>query len=232
MGSVYAIENLESGRIYIGSTTRTPRRRWIEHRSMLNRGAHRNAHLQAAWNKYGKNAFEFGVLEHMGNPRKLYLAEQFWMDVYREEGTDLYNFGHAAINPMLGQTHTEEARRKISAANKGKIISERARALMSKARKGKPFSEEHNRRISEARIGRCWLTKDGRARIAAARAKPYPAFCHVETDEVISPGTNLKALCRERSLDPACMRRVVNGVQHTHHGWTLYLPQSLVYVRR
>ena len=55
-----------------------------------------------------------------------------------------------------GKTPSEEHKRKISEANKGKTYSEESKRKMSEARRGKPIiphSEEHKRRISEARRG-------------------------------------------------------------------------------
>ena len=55
------------------------------------------------------------------------------------------------------KTFSEETRRKISEAKKGKKLSEETRRKMSEAKKGhtrSPFSEEHRRKISEAKKGK------------------------------------------------------------------------------
>ena len=51
-------------------------------------------------------------------------------------------------------THTEEAKAKMSAANKGKIISEETKAKISAAILGKTASEETKAKISAAGKGR------------------------------------------------------------------------------
>ena len=60
--AIYGIRHIASGRIYVGSAVRT-NARWRHHRSQLQRGTHHSRYLQAAWNKYGAEAFEFVVLE-------------------------------------------------------------------------------------------------------------------------------------------------------------------------
>jgi group I intron endonuclease len=64
------------------------------------------------------------------------------------------------------------------------------------------------------------------AHLAAGKTKPYPAFVHIETGEIIPPGTNAARLCRERDLEKGNMYRVISGKQRQHKGWMLY-EQSL-----
>lgn len=52
---IYRIVNLANDKFYIGSAVNLERR-WYMHRNRLNAGKHRNAHLQAAWSKYGEAA--------------------------------------------------------------------------------------------------------------------------------------------------------------------------------
>lgn len=48
---------------------------------------------------------------------------------------------------QTGRTHTEEVKRKISAANKGKVMSDESRVLMSKAKKGVPLKPAHAAKV-------------------------------------------------------------------------------------
>jgi hypothetical protein len=56
-------------------------------------------------------------------------------------------------NHNYGKTFSEEHKRKISEAHKGRTHSEKSRRNMSEAHKGKTFSEEHKRKISEVKKG-------------------------------------------------------------------------------
>jgi hypothetical protein len=53
-----------------------------------------------------------------------------------------------------GKTASEETKRNMSEAHKGRTHSEESRIKMSEAQKGKPVSEETKRKISEARKGK------------------------------------------------------------------------------
>lgn len=257
---IYIITNSKDKTVYIGSTI-SFKKRWGQHHRELRRGAHRNSHLQHAWKKYGESVFEFDILEHLDNPEELYLAEQFWMDIYRLEGKKLYNYGTTARHPMLGTHHTEEHCRNISEGNKGHIVSEETRQKISNThkgktlskehklklsaaklrddnpRRGKPLTEEHKYKISisnkgqkrseetkrkmkEARKGRI-LSEEHKRNIGKACSKLYPAFIHQDTGEIIIPGSNLAALCREWNLASSSMYAVINGKQTQHKGWEL-----------
>ena len=66
-------------------------------------------------------------------------------------------------NPMYGKTHTEEARKKISEAHKGKPghpTTEETKELIRKANIGKPKSEETKKKISKAAMGRTAYNKN------------------------------------------------------------------------
>lgn len=56
--------------------------------------------------------------------------------------------------PFKGFKHTEETKKKISEANKGKTVSEERRRKLSKASQGRKLSEDAKRKISEARKGK------------------------------------------------------------------------------
>ena len=53
-----------------------------------------------------------------------------------------------------GKHHSDEAKAKISKANKGKTLSEEHKQIISKTHKGKHVSEETKRKLSEANKGR------------------------------------------------------------------------------
>lgn len=76
---VYGILNSITGKIYIGSAI-ILHRRIVDHIYFLNLGKHHSILLQRAWNKYGKEAFEFLVLEYSSKD-SVVSREQFWMDL-------------------------------------------------------------------------------------------------------------------------------------------------------
>ena len=79
---IYQIRNTVNGMIYIGSSINIAAR-WREHKYDLNMNKHRNQHLQSAYNKYGKDAFVYEVLEVLdeGSKEKQFEREQYWIDL-------------------------------------------------------------------------------------------------------------------------------------------------------
>ena len=89
---IYAIKGPGSKR-YLGAS-QDVEQRWREHRSALGLSKHHSIKLQRAWDKYGKRAFHFEVLELVEGD--LDLAEQNWLD--RTENA--YNVSADARAPM------------------------------------------------------------------------------------------------------------------------------------
>src|SRR5258707_11212305 len=111
---VYMILNRDNGKVYLGSTSR-PEERWGEHRSTLNRGKHFNSYLQRAWKINGEAAFIFMLLEYC-EPAVMLVRERWKIELCGSmtEGKG-YNLGMTT-----GGLISEETRRKMSAAHKGK----------------------------------------------------------------------------------------------------------------
>lgn len=66
VSGIYKIKNKVNDKIYIGQSVNIYKR-WCDHRYYLNSNSHQNIHLQRAWNKYGKDSFEFSVIEECLN---------------------------------------------------------------------------------------------------------------------------------------------------------------------
>lgn len=182
VSGVYRILCLVTGKVYIGSSLDT-RRRIYGHRRKLIRGKHANAHLQAAWDKHGADAFVFEVVEAIYRPEFMLDAEQRHMDLHdatnRERGFNIRlraesNFGlpvseqtRARISAAhLGHDTSAETRAKIGAKHRGKTISVEARAKMSAAKLGKTLSAETRTRMSVSTLAR---GPEWRARLSASR---------------------------------------------------------------
>lgn len=145
---VYAILNLFNGKIYIGQS-QDIRTRNSQRLRKLERGIYPNKHLQSAWNKYGANAFVFGVLELTDRPLE---REDFWI-----EKTKAFHSGYNQKKGLVGKIiYTDSVRSVISKkAKERKPISEETRKRMSESARAqrKPLSDETKRKISEARKG-------------------------------------------------------------------------------
>nr|ALO21054.1 putative GIY-YIG homing endonuclease [Lobochlamys segnis] len=125
---IYIITCLPLQKYYVGSSLYVVRR-INAHKSDLRRGCHHNAELQKDYNFYGLGKFVFqrllfGVglekkeLEKLETQILLTLAIQQRYNKY----TDWRKRG-SATNPFYGKTHSLEARKQQSLANKGKPSS-------------------------------------------------------------------------------------------------------------
>ena len=144
---IYRITNQVNGKCYIGSTINLQKRR-RGHFGALRRGKHHNGFLQRAFNKYGKAAFVFEVLQHT-DAKSLIEQEQHYLDSLSPE----YNISPTA-STCLGVQHSPETRQKMSSAHKSKPISEEHRRKLSEALTGGHHTEEHRRKNSEAHKGK------------------------------------------------------------------------------
>lgn len=138
-GGIYRIRNSQNEKIYVGSAAEL-RKRWRTHKSRLERGVHHSPKLQAAWKKYGAEAFVFEVIEYV-EPAQLRRREQYYLDTLQP----FYN-----ISPTAGRvTFTDEARARISNSLKAQGIKPPSR----KGVKAGSYSEEHRGKISAALTG-------------------------------------------------------------------------------
>ena len=196
---IYKIFNKCNDKIYIGSSINLAQRK-ADHWKRLRAGNHHSHKLQSAWNKYSEEAFEFIIIEVVDVLAELIGREQFYMDTFHP----FYN-----MNPVAGSSlgvkrsletrqklslakkgvrlrpMSEEARLRIGAAQKGKIIPQEVRDKLriarekqlitpemyrkgGETRRGRKHSEEHRKRISEGQTGllRGPLSDSHRAKIS------------------------------------------------------------------
>lgn len=97
MFGIYSIRHKATGKIYIGSTIKSFDYRKKKHFNKLKYNKHHNIKLQRAYNKYGKDAFEFCILEILNNISDVRQAEQYYIDVFY--GKHCYNINKKADSP-------------------------------------------------------------------------------------------------------------------------------------
>lgn len=153
---LYKITNSLNGKYYIGSSNNFSKR-WSKHRNTLRRGKHGNSHLQAAFNKYGEEAFvyeTFREFEEGTDPLVVLQAEQDILDSFTEEdwSHNVYNISKCVENTY----RSEQTKRRLSEIQKEKWTDPVYREYMIQFcwKKGEPKSEEHRRKQSEGQMGR------------------------------------------------------------------------------
>jgi len=175
---VYEIRNNQTNAVYIGSSTHT-HFRWDRHYRELTRGVHVNPKLQAAWNKYGADKFEFKMLETHENPTEKFLRERE-KAVILQTGVLItgYNLSADTVAPMAGRKHSDVSRAKMSASQTGRKHTEETKKKIGEANSRRVWTPEMRAKRAEIarknQIGKTYvMSKQGRKNISEAkRGKP------------------------------------------------------------
>lgn len=227
MAVIYRITNMITEQYYIGSAVSFERRVW-NHKTDLRRGVHKNPRMQAAWNKYGADAFVFEVLEEVPVGEDMLV----WEDKHLIEHVgkrECYNVNTSATAPRLGIPHRPESLAQMSTSRTGKaagpnhyrygqIVSAEVREKIGAAQRGKPKGP--GRKVSEAGLvkiranieaGRSHKHWVGRTHTAEARAKmsrPVRATAPDGQETVFPSITELRAAL---DLKPTTVHRALES---------------------
>jgi group I intron endonuclease len=176
---VYLIEDLSNGFSYVGKTIRDPREYWGRHVWAAARGSSGRTLLYPAIRAHGVDNFRFTVVEYCDTDEQASLAEIYWIDrlqLNRKRHPNGYGYNLTdGGDGAAGGFASDETRRKMSLARTGvkkRPMSEEGRRNISAARKGKAkansgsfakgnsgwtgrhHSDDTRRRISDARRGK------------------------------------------------------------------------------
>lgn len=132
---IYEIRNVVSGKVYIGSAKKF-NFRWNSHKNLLRKGCHHSSHLQAAWSKYGEQAFQFKKLL-VCSEENLIMYEQIMIDAHKAANRKHGYNARPIAESMLGYKHSAETKAKIVISVTGRKASPETRALLSKQRTGR-----------------------------------------------------------------------------------------------
>lgn len=83
MGTIYKIENLVNGKVYVGQTRVGFKKRLNEHLYALKKNSHNNDYLQNAWNKYSEENFSFSIIVSC-EINELDRLETEWISYYKK----------------------------------------------------------------------------------------------------------------------------------------------------
>jgi len=155
---VYLIKNVVTNEYYIGGSSDLWKRK-TQHFNYLKQNKHHCKRLQESYNKYGLDNFTHEMLETC-TIENLIIREQYYLDTMPIDSclnTLRTAFSFQGENhPMFGRTHDEEARLKIIEARSKQVIShsEETRRKIGEANKGRPVNMDHIRKMIEARAGK------------------------------------------------------------------------------
>jgi len=158
---------------YIGSTGISFDHRWYRHNLDLKAQRHKNEIVQNYYNKYGGPLFEImeeiKISDTSALRAMLLEREQYYLDTLNPKlnvcPTAGSNLGKIYLpftedhkrkigEASKGRIHTEETKKKIGDVHRGKSMSEESRRKMSKSHSSKILTEEHKENISLSTKGK------------------------------------------------------------------------------
>jgi group I intron endonuclease len=230
---IYKIINVINNKFYVGSAvdfTARKRRHWWALRSQR----HANKHLQAAWNKYGEQAFVFIIAEELEVGTDILAAETVWLKEH--VGKDYcYNIGTEAIaftrgwtgekNPMWGKTfsHTDEAKARISKASKARVQSDEEKAKRIKSMRGHHVAPSTRAKISASLSGEKNFNY-GKPRTQAFKDKVSKQVIAIAPDKLETAYASITELRTALDMKPATINRALKSgrplTRGPYTGWS------------
>jgi group I intron endonuclease len=177
MRYIYKITNKVNGKHYIGQTNNLEKR-WQGH---LSSSENETGYLlHGAINKHGSENFEFELIESCEDEHANDL-EKKWILHYESfgKGYNLTSGGDCEFkrsdltiqkisDSKLGHEVSEETRRKIGDANRGRVRTQEARDKMSQSRMGHEVSEETRNKIREKHLNKT-VSEETRKKISESK---------------------------------------------------------------
>lgn len=106
---IYKITNNANGKLYIGQTIQqNPKMRWYSHLADARRG--KKSYLLDSIRKYGKEQFEWTVIDCAVSIDDLNSKEEYWLEHYRQQGITVYNNREAGGNKLHSLESIERMR--------------------------------------------------------------------------------------------------------------------------
>ena len=154
---VYVVTNKVNGKIYIGKTETTLKRRWDSHVVAAKRGS--KSYFHAAIRKYGPAAFEATPLSSAVSRDNMEELEIFFIAKYHSTDCEIgYNLTNGG-DGRGGFKHSEETKRKISRSERGKRLTPEQRVNVGRSHRGGRHSEKVRQGISLT-LRRTWAKRD------------------------------------------------------------------------
>ena len=207
MYTVYQHVNKINGKVYIGITMQEPQIRWGANGSNYKS----SPHFYAAIQKYGWNNFEHNILFTNLTKEEACLKEQELIQQFQADNRE-YGYNSTSGGEMFRLNI--ETKQKIAAAlknNKNGLnhpCSEEKKKKISEAQKGRKLTEEHKAKLSQAaKLRHTPCSESAKESIRKASHKK-PVYCE-ELNQIFEsvqecsrildiPATNISKLCNGR----------------------------------
>lgn len=177
---IYKITNVETGKIYIGST-KCFEIRFREHIRNLRNNRHHSRYLQNSYNKHGESSFIFSIIEYC--PKDVLLErELYYLNTLLKANENNHNFymlGYNVCripNSKLGTKMSNAQKRKLSSIKKGKrpehLHTKEALLARKGLQIGKPKKKESIMKRQKTRMerGGYFFSEETRLKMSKAQS--------------------------------------------------------------
>lgn len=155
---IYKITNKINGKVYIGQTSETFRKRYLRH--LLDVRNNSKYHFHLAIKKYGDENFTKEILEEDIPHASCLKSKELIIDIKEKEYIKKFDSYHNGYNMTVGGSgvfgykHTDEIKSKLSSIQMGIKHSKERVEINRQAQLGKTLSEEHKLKISKSNKGK------------------------------------------------------------------------------
>lgn len=210
MYTVYQHKNKINGKIYIGITMQKPEQRWgfngINYKS--------SPHFYSAIQKYGWDNFEHNILFQNLTKEEACKKEQELIAKFNSMDR---KFGYNSTSGGDVFVMNEETKQKISQSmmgnknNLGHSCSEEKKKKISEAQKGRKLTKEHKQKLSEAAKKRHTPCSEQAKENIRKVSHKKPVYCE-ELDKVFE---SVQECARQLNLYATNISKVCRGIIHT-----------------
>ena len=227
---IYKIKNNNNGKFYIGSASNFLNR-YKQHLSALKNNRHYNNILQHSYNKHGKEAYSFIILEvTTGRTKEERLdIEGVYLQKHYDCGKVCYNLTSSAYSREgLFSKTPEITKAKMSASFKErsknsdyiKRKSDSAKIAWSSQDYRDKMVQIANSEKAIERFKKNCKNKSSIEKMAISKSKHWGKI--ISPFGIVYDVTNLSRFCKENNLHKAGMMSVFNGKSYQCLGWRLY----------
>lgn len=203
---LYMHTNKINNKRYIGITKQEPERRWGVDGSNYKE----SPHLNAAIAKYGWDNFEHTIMTGGLTKRDACMLEKYYIAHYNTQDR---RFGYNVYEGGMAPSMPQESRDKIAQKLKGnqhclgRVTSEETKRKISEAQKGRPFSEERKQKLRKPKSVTYPCSEEKRQHIIDAKKDKKPIIC-VETGVAYS---SIHECARQMNLSATAICAVLRG---------------------
>ena len=221
-GIIYSALNITNGKRYVGQTIQRLHNRRLAHL----RKTHHSVKFSLALQKY-RGQFLWTILDVANDQSELDTKEQFWIQHYCSH---IDEYGYNLQRGGQSGKHSDESKRKIGDANRGRIASPETRERISKSKKGRShfsklntsrrgttLSDEHRKKCSDSLKGRKF-SDEHKMKLSETNGMTYAVISPTNERTVIH---GLSKWCRQNGFSQSGFSSVLTGKQKDYKGWKI-----------